>query len=320
MSNLLNSLNAAFEGGEWTRMPGTERTWEYVVVAATLLGRVGYRDFTHTGSPLRIRVEPTAGNGPFSALSRSAGWKQPGDDGQPRHSIVVPAGSCGNQSAGALKLALAAIQAGEIETLVNLAAPAEARALVGAAAAPTITPTAVSTKPAVTTAMNVQPIGFEPAHPKVAELLAQARGLAEMINAKRADAQQAVTDAQNEGTRLIVEAEAKAAELLVAAQAIASQRNTEAEALVAQANQLITAAETLNAAINAMAAIGIELFPAPAQAATPSEYTREQLEALTSVDLRGILRTMGFRPMVKVAKAKLVTWVLKGKAPRATRK
>lgn len=69
-----------------TRMAGTEGTYEYKVLAETPAGRIGIRELS--GGQSRIRVEPVD-NATLSALPRSNGWKQPGDQGQPRHSIVA---------------------------------------------------------------------------------------------------------------------------------------------------------------------------------------------------------------------------------------
>lgn len=69
-----------------TEMAGTERTFEYVVLAATPKGRLGVRDLGE--GTARVRVEPTQANDPLSALSASEGWKQP-SLGYPRHSIVT---------------------------------------------------------------------------------------------------------------------------------------------------------------------------------------------------------------------------------------
>lgn len=132
MNTINNTTNSAF-GNDWFIMAGTEGTFEYVVLAATELGRVGYRDFTHSGSPLRIRVEP-AGRFYLSGagLDRETGWKQPGDSGQWRYSRVLPAGEMALEG---LKKALRAIQAGRRETLVSLGASQEVKAFVAAEAA-----------------------------------------------------------------------------------------------------------------------------------------------------------------------------------------
>ncbi len=128
---LETNLNEIF--GNWTRMAGTEGTYEYVVIAATELGRVGVRDFTKSGSPLRIRVEPAGRFMLYHANSLPMqGWKKPGDGGQWRYSIVLPAGE---QALEGMKQALRAIQAGRRETLVSLGASQEVKAFVAAEAA-----------------------------------------------------------------------------------------------------------------------------------------------------------------------------------------
>lgn len=68
-------------------MAGTEGTGEYVVIAQTPRGRVGFREF-YPGN-FRIRIEPAKVKDPKMAkmLLREDGWKQP--DHQPRYSIVV---------------------------------------------------------------------------------------------------------------------------------------------------------------------------------------------------------------------------------------
>src|SRR4051812_25211594 len=69
-------------------MAGTEGTGEYVVVARTPLGCVGYREFGHV---YRVRVEPQPSGWAAlaRALTKDSGWKQPGDGGQARFSIEV---------------------------------------------------------------------------------------------------------------------------------------------------------------------------------------------------------------------------------------
>lgn len=86
-------------------MPGTETTGKYMVILRTRLGRVGYR---HLDGSYRIRVEPeTVGRAPLARLlTRSRGWKQPGDDGQNRYSTEVQE----EQLSGALSLAILALE------------------------------------------------------------------------------------------------------------------------------------------------------------------------------------------------------------------
>lgn len=92
----MKNLETMFPNGLW-RMSGTEKTFEYTVRAASVRGRVGVRHLPPSGN-VRIRLEPADDIG-FSViekwrkeLPRSVGYKQPGDSGQPRFSIVVPAG------------------------------------------------------------------------------------------------------------------------------------------------------------------------------------------------------------------------------------
>lgn len=82
----------------WTKIPGTERTGEYLAVARALTegrprgDKVGIRFLSYMGGGIRVRVEPrNQANSEAMAelMSRSGGWKQPGDGGQNRFSIVV---------------------------------------------------------------------------------------------------------------------------------------------------------------------------------------------------------------------------------------
>lgn len=82
---------------EGFQMAGTDKTWEYVVVATTPRGRVGYRALS--GDEFRIRVEPAEGLAEedlqkmrefFPTVNASGqGWKQPGENGQHRFSKVA---------------------------------------------------------------------------------------------------------------------------------------------------------------------------------------------------------------------------------------
>ncbi len=77
--------------GKWY-MAGTEGTGEYLVLAETEYGRVGIRPLS--GGWYRIRVEPSEkGLSSIKCLSRESGWKQPGQDGQIRYSIMTPSDS-----------------------------------------------------------------------------------------------------------------------------------------------------------------------------------------------------------------------------------
>jgi hypothetical protein len=72
---------------EWY-MPGTEGTGEYIVVANSDLGRVGFRC---TGGIVRVRVEPvnsTAAEKLSATFPVNGGWKQPRILGQYRFSKV----------------------------------------------------------------------------------------------------------------------------------------------------------------------------------------------------------------------------------------
>ncbi len=125
---LEEKLNEAF-GGDWTYMPGTEGTGEYVVVAATDMGRVGYRELE---GGYRIRVEPL-NDRELQLLSGRSGWKQLGEDDQPRYSTIVgSAEDSSEEEEGSEKpeasieelkptlvLAMKAIGAGEHETLIS---------------------------------------------------------------------------------------------------------------------------------------------------------------------------------------------------------
>ncbi|MDB5186620.1 MAG: hypothetical protein JWM07_92 [Candidatus Saccharibacteria bacterium] len=89
-------------------MSGTEGTGEYKVLASSSFGRVGYRDL---GYEVRVRVEPspTQAENIAQTLSPDAGWKQPGDGGQDRFSIIVPKGEA---ATAALSDAFALIKRG----------------------------------------------------------------------------------------------------------------------------------------------------------------------------------------------------------------
>jgi hypothetical protein len=75
----------------WKQMSGTERTGKYVVLARTPAGdRIGVRKLDNGGS-VRIRIEPSDENVDHLCreLTREEDWKQPGDEGQNRFSIVA---------------------------------------------------------------------------------------------------------------------------------------------------------------------------------------------------------------------------------------
>jgi hypothetical protein len=99
-------------------MAGAEETGKYVVVFHSPKGRIGYRDLE--GS-FRIRIEPQpAGRVPLDALlTRALGWKQPGDQGQDRYSLVVQA----ERFPEVLRYAIRALNPGERGTAVCPSAP-----------------------------------------------------------------------------------------------------------------------------------------------------------------------------------------------------
>jgi hypothetical protein len=69
---------------------GTEGTHNYAVIAASPLGFVAVRLLNN--NCYRVRVEPDSPEGANTIaknLSRSNGWKQPGDSNQNRFSIIV---------------------------------------------------------------------------------------------------------------------------------------------------------------------------------------------------------------------------------------
>lgn len=96
---------------KWNKMAGTEKSYEYTVLARTGRGKVGVRVLP--GGTVRIRVEPFGER--FVAkmkeyMSRSDGWKQPGDNDQFRFSFIAPAG----KAKEAVQTALAAIGHGQL--------------------------------------------------------------------------------------------------------------------------------------------------------------------------------------------------------------
>jgi hypothetical protein len=71
-------------------MAGTEGTFGYNVVAISESGRLGYRMLSD--GRVRIRIEPSSMSSSAAigmSLPKEQGWKQPGDDGQDRFSVVV---------------------------------------------------------------------------------------------------------------------------------------------------------------------------------------------------------------------------------------
>jgi hypothetical protein len=111
-------------------MYGTERTGEYIVVAVTPAGRVGYRELG--SGEVRIRVEPALYDGAKEEiarfLTRMPGWKQPGDNGQQRFSLVVATDAKTVPLCTALAAIGAYIYDNDVE--VNPIAPAWAKLMV----------------------------------------------------------------------------------------------------------------------------------------------------------------------------------------------
>ncbi len=71
-------------------MAGTEGTGEYQVTHTSRRGRVGFRELGI--ERMRVRVEPSSPKAAAKMakhLTPEAGWKQPGDGGQDRFSIVA---------------------------------------------------------------------------------------------------------------------------------------------------------------------------------------------------------------------------------------
>jgi hypothetical protein len=82
-------LEGVVVSDDWKQMLGTERTGLYIVLARTPDGdRVGVRPLG--GGQVRIRIEPSTKNidSLRPGLTHEEGWKQPGDNGQNRFSIV----------------------------------------------------------------------------------------------------------------------------------------------------------------------------------------------------------------------------------------
>jgi hypothetical protein len=101
---------------DWKRMAGTEGTDKYVVIARNSRGdRIGIRPLDD-GSICRVRVEPIdlaaakelQDNFPVST------WKQPGEDGQLRFSLVT-SGDAGIQAVLDALDALKAVSDGTLE-------------------------------------------------------------------------------------------------------------------------------------------------------------------------------------------------------------
>ena len=114
---------------KWTYMAGTEGSGEYKVVVRTRYGTLGFRDL---GDTVRIRVEPVDDPKVIAKMStlltRAASWKQPGDGGQRRFSIVVSKAMLAN----ALSVAKQALGVGRLKSRQNPSANTKARALAKA--------------------------------------------------------------------------------------------------------------------------------------------------------------------------------------------
>lgn len=97
------------------KMAGTERTYEYKVVARSSRGTLGVRDL---GDFNRIRLEPTkkAPKEMGGHMPSSLDWKQPGDSGENRFSLVVPKQA---ERFGRIEDALIALGLGEIKVEVS---------------------------------------------------------------------------------------------------------------------------------------------------------------------------------------------------------
>lgn len=83
-------LEGVVVNSDWKRMAGTEGSDEYVVLARVpAADRIGVRKLD--SGAVRIRIEPSEANADHlgKELTRENGWKQPGDEGQNRFSIVA---------------------------------------------------------------------------------------------------------------------------------------------------------------------------------------------------------------------------------------
>ena len=94
-------------------MKGTEGTGAYVGVAKSARGAVAVREF-RPGS-FRIRVEPATPKGAEMIgreLTRELSWKQPGDSGQNRFSIMTDAAGLSAK----IKMATDALGVGDLKS------------------------------------------------------------------------------------------------------------------------------------------------------------------------------------------------------------
>lgn len=111
-------------------MGGTEKTGQYNVLARTALGTMGVRELSD--GRVRIRIEPTAEGAEALAkvFTRADGFKQPGDSGENRFSIVVDAKSDRAGYEAVVRKALHALVAGGNVPRVNPKGRAFARRML----------------------------------------------------------------------------------------------------------------------------------------------------------------------------------------------
>lgn len=112
-------------------MAGTEGTGEYLVLAVTPRGRLGYRTLSSGRSRVRIEPAKEAHLKRFSELEVLEAWKKP--DSQRRFSVMTFSSEGLTQ---ALKTGLVVIGAGIKGTEINSDAPVEFRELVPTALGP----------------------------------------------------------------------------------------------------------------------------------------------------------------------------------------
>ena len=87
LKSLLARMIEQAKGTQWS-MAGTERTGEYVVIAMSNIGRVGFRV---VGNYVRVRIEPYSVSGEErlgKMFTEASGWKQPDSHWQYRFSNV----------------------------------------------------------------------------------------------------------------------------------------------------------------------------------------------------------------------------------------
>lgn len=96
-------------------MAGSEGSGQYVVVAVSPVGRIGYRVL---GEQVRVRMEPASPELAREVEDFFVGWTQPGE-GKPRFSIVA---SKGSEAVKAVGLGLVAVGNCSAPTQFNPAA------------------------------------------------------------------------------------------------------------------------------------------------------------------------------------------------------